>query len=102
MVVTKIIILTEPSRPSTPRWSDIDGRKAGCLGSTALGFFLYRQIVLHRLHAGHLPSGPRRLGTGHQARHFAAQRDHARIGLGMDTRILQRGVFRDLRIDPVS
>ena len=85
---------------ATPRWADIDGRTAECLGSKILGFFLHRKIVLHRLHAGDLPDSRRGLGTDQQARHLAAQRHHACIGLGMDTGTNQRVVIPNLRNDP--
>jgi hypothetical protein len=39
------------------------------------------------------------LGTGHEILNLAAQRDHSRIGLSMNTGFLQIGVFRDLLID---
>jgi hypothetical protein len=70
-----------------------------CLVSKTLGLLLHREIVLYKLHAGDLPGNPRRLGTGHEILNLAAQRDHSRIGLSMNTGFLQIGVFRDLLID---
>lgn len=61
-----------------------------CLPSeTLLGLLFYCEVVLHRLHARDLPGNPRRLGAGHEILNFAAQRDHSRVGLGMNTGFLQ-------------
>src|SRR5205085_11659010 len=85
---------------SSPQELDIDGRRARISWNKVLEFFLHSQVILDRLYARYLPDSPRRLSTGHQTRHFSAQRHHTRSGLSMDTGTTQSVVVRNLRNNP--
>ena len=63
-----------------------------------LGLFFHREIVLHRLHAGDLPSRPGRLGTRHEVQHLARERNDPRISLHINIGVLQMSVFREARL----